>query len=74
MEFLKLRINFHYKINNYEFLTALSNTIPYIPINEHKNHIRLFEKYSYLNKIKKDSFKKYKGIKNLMEEQNNKIC
>ena len=43
-EFLKLRINFHNKINNYEFLTALSNTIPYIPINEHKNHIRLFEK------------------------------
>ena len=45
-EFLKLRINFHNKINNYEFLTALSNTNPYIPINEHKNHIRLFEKYS----------------------------
>ena len=71
-EFLKLRINFHNKINNYEFLTALSNTIPYIPINEHKNHIRLFEKYSYLNEIKKDLLKKYKEIKNLMEEQNKK--
>ena len=32
-EFLKLRINFYNKINNYEFLTALSYTIPYIPIN-----------------------------------------
>ena len=72
-EFLKLRIAFHNKINNYEFLTSLSNTIPYIPINEHKNHIRLFEKYTYLNEIKKDLVKKYKEIKNLIDEENKKI-
>ena len=71
-EFLKLRIAFHNKINNYEFLTSLSNTIPYIPINEHKNHIRLFEKFTYLNEIKKDLVKKYKEIKNLIDEENKK--
>ena len=68
-EFLKLRINYNYKINTYEFLTALSNTIPYIPVSELKNHINLFEKFEKLNDIKKLLLSKYKEIKKIKESK-----
>ena len=47
-EFLKLRTSYNNNINNYEFLTALCNLIPYIPSSEHKNHISLIKKYTDL--------------------------
>ena len=62
-EFLKLRKEFKNKINNYEFLTALNSLIPYISSLEHKNHIKLYEKYSQLKEIKKLLVNKYNEIK-----------
>ena len=51
-EFLKLKISHNNRINTYEFLTSLSNTIPYIPVSELKNHIHLWLFFHYLSKIK----------------------
>ena len=67
-EFLKLKISHNNRINTYEFLTALSTTIPYIPVSELKNHIRLYEKYIKINDIKKLLLQKYKDIKKQQEE------
>ena len=68
-EFLKLRTSYNNNINNYEFLTALCNLIPYIPSSEHKNHIRLFEKYIQLKEIKNILIKKYKDLKEEINEE-----
>ena len=68
-EFLKLKSAHNNRINTYEFLTALSTTIPYIPVSELKNHIHLYEKYIKINDIKKLLLQKFKEIKKLQEEQ-----
>ena len=68
-EFLKLRTSYNNNINNYEFLTALCNLIPYIPSSEHKNHIRLFEKYIQLKEIKNSLIKKYTDLKEEIDEE-----
>ena len=68
-EFLKLKISHNNRINTYEFLTSLSNTIPYIPVSELKNHIHLYEKYIKINEIKKLLLQKYKEIKKQTEEE-----
>ena len=68
-EFLKLKISHNNRINTYEFLTSLSNTIPYIPVSELKNHIHLYEKYIKINDIKKLLLQKYKEIKKQTEEE-----
>ena len=62
-EFIKLKNNYNNKINTYEFLTALSTTIPYIPVSELKNHINLYEKYIKINEVKKLLLNKYKEIR-----------
>ena len=68
-EFLKLKSSYNNRINTYEFLSALSTTIPYIPVSELKNHIHLYEKYIKINDIKKLLLQKFKEIKKLEEEQ-----
>ena len=68
-EFLKLKISHNNRINTYEFLTSLSNTIPYIPVSELKNHINLYEKFVKINDIKKLLLQKYKDIKKQTEEE-----
>ena len=68
-EFLKLKISHNNRINTYEFLTSLSNTIPYIPVSELKNHIHLYEKFIKINDIKKLLLQKYKEIKKQSEEE-----
>ena len=68
-EFLKLKISHNNRINTYEFLTSLSNTIPYIPVSELKNHIHLYEKFIKINDIKKLLLQKYKEIKKQAEEE-----
>ena len=68
-EFLKLKISHNNRINTYEFLTSLSNTIPYIPVSELKNHIHLYEKFVKINDIKKLLLQKYKEIKKREEEE-----
>ena len=67
-EFLKLKTSHNNRINTFEFLTSLSTTIPYIPVSELKNHIRLYEKYTKINDIKKLLLQKYKEIKKQQEE------
>ena len=68
-EFLKLKNSYNNRINTYEFLTALSTTIPYIPVSELKNHIYLYEKYIKINDIKKLLLNKYKEIKKKKDEE-----
>ena len=68
-EFLKLKNSYNNRINTYEFLTALSTTIPYIPVSELKNHIYLYEKYIKINDIKKLLLNKYKDIKKKKDEE-----
>ena len=68
-EFLKLKSSYNNRINTYEFLSALSTTIPYIPVSELKNHIHLYEKYIKINDIKKLLLQKFKEIKKFEEEQ-----
>ena len=67
-EFIKLKNAYNNRINTYEFLTALSQTIPYIPVSELKNHIYLYEKFVKINDIKKLLLNKYKEIKKKKEE------
>jgi len=69
-EFLKLKNYYKNKINSYEFLTALSNTIPYLPSSELKNHIKNYIKYQNLNEIKKLLLKKYKDLKEEIDNNN----
>ena len=68
-EFIKLKNAYNNRINTYEFLTALSQTIPYIPVSELKNHIYLYEKFVKINDIKKLLLNKYKEIKKKKEEE-----
>ena len=68
-EFLKLKSSYNNRINTYEFLSALSTTIPYIPVSELKNHIHLYAKYIKINDVKKLLLQKFKEIKRLEEEQ-----
>ena len=68
-EFLKLRKSYNNNINNYEFLTDLCNLIPYIPSSEHKNHIRLFEKYIQLKDIITILIKKYTDLKQEIDDE-----
>ena len=68
-EFLKLKSSYNNRINTYEFLSALSTTIPYISVSELKKHIHLYEKYININDIKKLLLQKFKEIKNLEEDQ-----
>ena len=69
-EFLKLKNYYKNKINSYEFLTALSNTIPYLPSSELKNHIKNYIKYQNLYEIKKLLLKKYKELKDEIDNNN----
>lgn len=73
-DFLKIKNLHNGKIYSYEFLTELSNTIPYLPSSELKNHIKLYDKYYHLFELKKILIKKYKEIKQQREEEEkNKI-
>ena len=68
-DFLKVKNIHNNKINTYEFLTELSNTIPYLPSSELKNHIKLYDKYSHLNDVKKLLLRRYRELKIEKDEQ-----
>lgn len=71
-EFMKLKINYNNKINSYEFLSALSDLIPYLPRSELKCHIKLYDKFSQLMELKKLLIIRYKEIKAQIEEEEKK--
>ena len=68
-DFLKVKNIHNNKINTYEFLTELANTIPYLPPSELKNHIKLYDKYAHLNEVKKLLLRRYKELKLEKDEQ-----
>lgn len=68
-DFLKIKNTHNGKIYSYEFLTELANTIPYLPVSEIKNHIKLYDKFSHLFEVKKIMIKKYKELKHEKEEE-----
>jgi hypothetical protein len=67
-EFLKLKAAHNNKINTFEFLNELENTLPFIPRSELKNHIKLFNKFYHLFELKKLLIYRYKEIKNEIDE------
>lgn len=67
-DFLRLKAIHNGKVNTYEFLTALENTLPFFPKSELKNHIRLYNKYNQLYEVKKLLVNRYKSIKAEKEE------
>ena len=68
-DFLKVKNIHNNKINTYEFLTELANTIPYLPSSELKTHIKLYDKYSHLNEVKTLLLRRYRELKIEKEEQ-----
>ena len=68
-DFLKVKNIHNNKINTYEFLTELANTIPYLPPSELKNHIKLYDKYAHLNEVKKLLLRRYRELKVEKDEQ-----
>jgi hypothetical protein len=71
-DFLRLKAIHNGKINTYDFLTALENTLPFFPKSELKNHIRLYNKYHQLYEAKKLLVNRYKTLKTEKDEQEKK--
>ena len=69
-EFIKLKKAFKGNINSFLFLSNLNNLFPYMNITKLKKHIKLYEIYLKLEKIKKLIMDKYKTLKTL--NKNNK--
>jgi hypothetical protein len=71
-DFQRLKAVHNGKVNTYDFLEALENTLPFIPRSELKNHIKLYNKYHQLFELKKHLVNRYKNIKQAKEEQDKK--
>jgi hypothetical protein len=71
-DFLRLKALHNGKVNTYDFLTALENTLPFIPRSELKTHIKLYNKYHQLFELKKLLVNRYKAIKQVKDDQDKK--
>ena len=71
-EFIKLKKSFKGNINSFLFLSNLNNLFPYMNISKLKKHIKLYEIYLKLDKIKKLIMDKYKTLKTLNKNDNDK--
>ena len=72
-EFLVLKNFYKEKSNTFIFLTSLNNLFPYMNISELKKHIKLYEIYLKLDKIKKLLVEKYTQIKNKCDFDKSRI-
>ena len=72
-EFLVLKNFYKEKSNTFIFLTSLNNLFPYMNISELKKHIKLYEIYLKLDKIKKFLVEKYTQIKNKCDFDKSRI-
>ena len=72
-EFLNLKNCYKEKSNTFIFLTSLNNLLPYMNIPELKKHIKLYEIYLKLDKIKKILIEKYSQIKNKCDFDKSRI-
>lgn len=68
-EFIKVVNTYKYKIHSIEFYSALENAIPYIPGVELREHIKVYNKYFFINEIKKMIIYKYKMMKEESKEE-----
>jgi len=71
-EFIKLKKSFKGNISSFLFLSNLNNLFPYMNISKLKKHIKLYELYLKLDKIKKLIMDKYKTLKTLNKNDNDK--
>ena len=62
-EFIKLKKLFKDKINSFLFLSNLNSIFPYMTVSELKKHIKLYEIYIKLKKIKDLLIEKYNSLK-----------
>ena len=72
-EFLILKNFYKEKSNTFIFLTSLNNIFPYMHICELKKHIKLYEIYLKIEKIKKILIDKYTQIKNKCDFDKSRI-
>ena len=72
-EFLILKNFYKDKSNSFIFLTSLNNIFPYMNIAELKKHIKLYDIYLKLDKIKKILIEKYNQLKNKIEIDKSRI-
>lgn len=69
-EFIKLTKSFKGNINSFLFLSNSNNLFPYMNISKLKKHIKLYEIYLKLEKIKNLIIDKYNTLKNLIKVNN----
>ena len=72
-EFLKLKSSYKEKSNSFIFLTSLNNIFPYMNIIELKKHIKLYEIYLKINKIKKILIEKYEQYNKKLDFDKSRI-
>ena len=72
-EFLTTKNKYKDKSNSFIFLSSLNNIFPYMNIVELKRHIKLYEIYLNLEKIKKILIEKYTQIKNKIDIDKSRI-
>ena len=72
-EFLSTKNKYKDKSNSFIFLSSLNNIFPYMNIAELKRHIKLYEIYLKLEKIKKILIEKYTQIKNKIDIDKSRI-
>ena len=72
-EFLILKNFYKEKSNTFIFLTSLNNIFPYMNICELKRHIKLYEIYLKIDKIKRILIDKYNQIKNKCDFDKSRI-
>ena len=71
-EFIKLKKEFKEKINSFLFLSNLNNLFPYMTISKLKKHIKLYEIYLKIEKVKNLLVEKYNSIKNIINNNKSK--
>ena len=71
-EFIKLTKTFKGNINSFLFLSNLNNLFPYMNISKLKKHIKLYEIFLKLEKIKNLIIEKYNSLKIIIKNNKDK--
>ena len=72
-EFVTLKNKFKDKSNSFIFLTSLNNLFPYMNVSDLKKHIKLYDIYLKIEKIKKLLIDKYTQMINKLDIEKSRI-